>query len=45
MQCAPSFVQRIWAFLAIRWLTNWLTAESAMLLLIGKPLPYTFQPR
>ena len=37
-RCAPSSVHRIcWCF-AIRWLTTWLTAGSAMLLLIGRPL-------
>ena len=29
MQCAPSSVQRICRFLAIRWLTTWFTADSA----------------
>jgi hypothetical protein len=38
MQCAPSSVQRICCFLAMRWLTTWFTADSAMLLLIGRPL-------
>ena len=38
MQCAPSSVQRICRFLAMRWLTTWFTADSAMLLLIGRPL-------
>jgi hypothetical protein len=38
MQCAPSSVQRICRFLAIRWLTTWFTADSAMLLLIGRSL-------
>jgi len=38
MQCAPSLVQRICRFLAMRWLTTWFTADSAMLLLIGRPL-------
>jgi hypothetical protein len=38
MQCAPSSAQRICRFLAIRWLTTWFTADSAMLLLIGRPL-------
>ena len=40
MQCAPSSVQRICRFLAIRQLTTWFTADSAMLLLIGRPLRY-----
>ena len=38
MQYAPSLVQRICCLLTMRWLTNWFTADSAMLLLIGKPL-------
>ena len=37
-QCAPSSDQRICCFLAMRWLTTSLTADSAMLLLIGRPL-------
>ena len=37
-RCAPSSVHSIcWCF-AIRWLTTWLTPDSAMLLLIGSPL-------
>lgn len=39
-QCAPSSVQRIWRFLAMRWLTTRFTADSAMLLLIGRPFLY-----
>src|SRR5258708_34051528 len=31
-RCAPSSVQRICRFFAMRWLTTWLTAHSAMLL-------------
>src|SRR5690349_6262168 len=38
MQCAPSSVQRICCLLAMRWLTPSLTADSAMLLAIGRPL-------
>src|ERR1019366_8711739 len=37
-QCAPSSVHRICCFFAMRWLTTWFTADSAMLLLIGSPL-------
>jgi hypothetical protein len=37
-RCAPSSVHRICCFFAMRWLTTWLTADSAMLLLIGSPL-------
>ena len=34
--CAPASDQRIWRFLAMRRLTTWLTADSAMLLLIAE---------
>src|SRR6202166_717792 len=37
-KCAPSSVHRICCFFAMRWLTTWLTADSAVLLLIGSPL-------
>lgn len=37
-RCAPSSDQRICWLLAMRRLTTWLTADSAMLLLTGRPL-------
>ena len=37
-QWAPSSVHRICCFFAMRWLTTRFTADSAMLLLMGKPL-------